>query len=89
MHSAKGQKWDSVHGATPPTAPPERTQAKTEAELEEVRRLLYVAMMRAKNELSLLAPARYDVTRPAALGERHCQGASIRFLILSVLACFE
>ena len=56
MHSAKGLEYDCVHiidvveGVTP------YKKAKTQAELEEERRMFYVAMTRAKHELYIYSP---------------------------------
>ena len=56
MHSAKGLEFDCVYildaieGITP------YKKAKTLAELEEERRMFYVAMTRAKHELYMYAP---------------------------------
>ena len=44
------------------------------AEIEEERRLLYVAMTRARHHLHLLVPQRFYVTQQAALGDRHVYG---------------
>ncbi len=56
MHSSKGLEFDVVHiieavdGITP------YKKAKTKAELEEERRMFYVAMTRAKEELYIYCP---------------------------------
>ena len=41
------------------------------AEIEEERRLLYVAMTRARDHLHLIVPQRFYVTQQAAHGDRH------------------
>ena len=62
IHSAKGQEWKNVHvlnvvdGAIPSDLGTGSTH-----ELEEERRLLYVAMTRAKDELHLMVPQRFYV----------------------------
>lgn len=90
VHSAKGQEWDSVHVLHIADGTfPNEFSTKTEAGLEEERRLLYVAMTRAKNELSLISPLRYYVTQQAALGDAHVYGANSRFLTPAVMACFD
>src|SRR5690606_5629270 len=62
IHSAKGQEWKSVYvlnvvdGCIPSdlgTGSPD--------ELEEERRLLYVAMTRARDDLHLILPQRFFV----------------------------
>ncbi|WP_423821891.1 ATP-dependent helicase [Salinisphaera sp. SPP-AMP-43] len=90
VHSAKGQEWDAVYVLHVADGTfPNEFATKTEAGLEEERRLLYVAMTRAKNELSLISPLRYYVTQQAALGDAHVYGANSRFLTPAVMACFE
>jgi DNA helicase-2/ATP-dependent DNA helicase PcrA len=61
MHSAKGLEFDTVYitGAVDGVIPHERS--KTDAEIEEERRLLYVAATRAKQMLYISAPTlRYE-----------------------------
>jgi DNA helicase-2/ATP-dependent DNA helicase PcrA len=58
-------------------------------ELEEERRLLYVAMTRAQHQLQLLVPQRFYVTQQAARGDRHLWGGLSRFIPPPVAACFE
>ncbi len=57
--------------------------------IEEERRLLYVAMTRAKTELHLVAPLKYYVTQQAKRGDVHVYGARSRFLTRAVLACLD
>ena len=57
--------------------------------IEEERRLLYVAMTRAKSSLDLLAPVKYFVTQQSRLGDRHVYGARSRFLTPEVMACLQ
>ncbi len=59
------------------------------AEIEEERRLLYVAMTRARHHLHLLVPQRFYVTQQAARGDRHVYGAISRFLPPEVQGLFE
>jgi len=81
IHSAKGQEWDSVFvlNVTDGNFPSEFAAGKPER-VEEERRLLYVAMTRAKQTLSLLAPLRFHVTQQPPGGDRHVYGARSRFL---------
>jgi DNA helicase-2/ATP-dependent DNA helicase PcrA len=58
-------------------------------ELEEERRLLYVAMTRAQHHLQLLVPQRFYVTQQPARGDRHLWGGLSRFIPPQVEACFE
>jgi DNA helicase-2/ATP-dependent DNA helicase PcrA len=55
--------------------------------IEEERRLLYVAMTRAKSELHLIAPLKYYVTSQSRMGDRHVYGAKSRFLTSEVMSC--
>ncbi len=50
------------------------------AEIEEERRLLYVAMTRARHHLHLLVPQRFYVSQQSAFGDRHVYGSISRFL---------
>ena len=57
--------------------------------MEEERRLLYVAMTRAKEELSLLLPQRFHVHQQAAHGDRHVYASRSRFIPDALTAFFE
>ncbi len=57
--------------------------------IEEERRLLYVAMTRARNELHLCAPLKYQVTQQPKDGDKHVFGAKSRFMTERVLASCE
>nr|HET7860552.1 3'-5' exonuclease [Caldimonas sp.] len=59
------------------------------AEIEEERRLLYVAMTRARHHLHLLVPQRFYVSQQTAFGDRHVYGAISRFLPSSLHALFD
>jgi DNA helicase-2/ATP-dependent DNA helicase PcrA len=86
VHSAKGQEWESVHvlNVTDGSFPSEFATGKPES-IEEERRLLYVAMTRAKSELRLLQPVRFYVTQQHGLGDRYVHGARSRFLSAGVV----
>lgn len=94
VHSAKGQEWESVFvlNVSDGNFPSEFAAGKPEM-IEEERRLLYVAMTRAKQSLSLIAPLRYHVTQQRRDGDKHVYGARSRFMTDSLLAtmekCFE
>ncbi len=81
VHSAKGQEWDAVFilGVSDGSFPSEFATGKPEL-IEEERRLLYVAMTRARQSLSLIAPLKYHVTQQARDGDRHVYGARSRFV---------
>jgi DNA helicase II / ATP-dependent DNA helicase PcrA len=63
--------------------------AGTSAELEEERRLLYVAMTRAKDDLHLVVPQRFFTHGQNSLGDRHVYASRSRFLPESLLPMFE
>jgi DNA helicase-2/ATP-dependent DNA helicase PcrA len=52
----------------------------TSAEIEEERRLLYVAMTRAKNDLHLVVPQRFFTHGQRAEGDRHIYASRTRFI---------
>ena len=90
VHSAKGQEWDAVYvlNVSDGNFPNEFATGKPEL-IEEERRLLYVALTRAKTKLDLVAPLKYYVTQQSRMGERHVYGARSRFLTKAVMACLE
>ncbi|HEY8540509.1 MAG TPA: 3'-5' exonuclease, partial [Steroidobacteraceae bacterium] len=57
--------------------------------IEEERRLLYVAMTRAKRNLHLIAPLKYYVTQQRRMGDTHIYGARSRFLTPAVMQTLE
>ena len=90
IHSAKGQEWKSVFVLNVVDGCiPSDLGAGTTAELEEERRLLYVAMTRAKDDLHLIVPQRFFAHQQAANGDRHVYASRTRFLPHSILARFE
>ncbi len=90
VHSAKGQEWESVFilNVSDGNFPSEFAAGKP-AMIEEERRLLYVAMTRAKQSLSLIAPLRYHVTQQRKDGDKHVYGARSRFMSETLLATME
>ena len=78
IHSAKGQEWDSVFvlSVADGNLPSDLATGQPE-QIEEERRLLYVAMTRAKNSLTLVHPLRFlhppagAQRRPACLRAAH------------------
>ncbi len=90
IHSAKGQEWDAVYllNVADGNFPSEYSTCKPEL-VEEERRLLYVAMTRAKSELHLVAPLKYYVTQQTKRGDAHIYGARSRFLTRRVMATLE
>ena len=90
MHSAKGQEWNVVHVLNVVDGcMPADMAAGSAAEIEEERRLLYVAMTRARDALTLWVPQRFFVTQQRAYGDRHVYAPVSRFLPPAVLALFD
>jgi DNA helicase-2/ATP-dependent DNA helicase PcrA len=89
IHSAKGQEWDTVFvlNVADGCLPSDLATGTTE-EIEEERRLLYVAMTRAKNTLELIHPLRFFVRQQSRTGDRHVLTPRSRFLPDSLLARF-
>jgi DNA helicase-2/ATP-dependent DNA helicase PcrA len=90
MHSAKGQEWSAVYvlNAVDGCMPSDMATGSA-AEIEEERRLFYVAMTRAKRHLALLVPQRFHVTQQSKYGDRHLYGSLTRFVPPAVAALFD
>jgi DNA helicase-2/ATP-dependent DNA helicase PcrA len=90
IHSAKGQEWTAVTllNAVDGCLPSDLATG-TPQEIEEERRLLYVAMTRARDYLDIVVPQRFYVSQQAGLGDRHVYGSRTRFIPNSILARFE
>ena len=90
VHSAKGQEWEAVHilNVADGNFPSEFSTGRADL-VEEERRLLYVAMTRAKSELHLIAPLKYYIASQSRMGDRHVYGAKSRFMTQPVLKCME
>ena len=90
VHSAKGQEWKSVFVLNVVDGcMPSDLGAGTSAELEEERRLLYVAMTRAKDDLHLVVPQRFFIHGQKAKGDRHLYASRTRFIPEKLLPLFE
>ena len=89
IHSAKGQEWKSVHvlNVVDGCIPSDMATGTSE-EIEEERRLLYVAMTRSKDRLRLVVPQRFYVRGQAAHGDRHVYAARTRFIPDGIIGCF-
>lgn len=90
IHSAKGQEWKSVFvlnvvdGCIPIDL-----GVGTKEEIDEERRLLYVAMTRAKDNLHLVTPQRFFTHGQNAQGDRHVYASRTRFIPANLLKLFE
>ncbi|RZT38696.1 ATP-dependent helicase [Cupriavidus agavae] len=81
IHSAKGQEWKAVYvlNAVDGCLPSDLATGTTE-EIEEERRLLYVAMTRARDHLDVIVPQRFYVHNQVGFGDRHVYASRTRFL---------
>jgi len=89
IHSAKGQEWKTVHvlNVVDGCIPSDMSTGTIE-EIEEERRLLYVAMTRARDHLHLMLPQRFYVHQQGAYGDRHVYASRSRFLPDAVTGFF-
>ncbi len=89
IHSAKGCEWDVVYliHATDGILPSDLTTGDAE-QIEEERRLLYVACTRAKDWLYVLFPLRY-YHRKHFLGDAHGYAQLTRFIPPEIAQFFE
>jgi DNA helicase II / ATP-dependent DNA helicase PcrA len=90
IHSAKGQEWNAVHvlNVVDGCMPADLATGQ-HADIEEERRLLYVAMTRAKDALSLWVPQRFHVSQQRQWGDRHMYALRSRFIPDHLLEHFE
>ncbi len=90
IHSAKGQEWKSVYVLnTVDGCIPADLAVGSSQEIEEERRLLYVAMTRAKDHLHLMVPQRFFVQQQRANGDRHVYAQRTRFIPSAILGKFD
>ncbi len=89
IHSAKGQEWDVVYVLNVVDGCiPSDMATGTPQEIEEERRLLYVAMTRARDNLYLMQPHRF-YTRGRPDGDHHVYAPRTRFIPDALLPLFE
>jgi DNA helicase-2/ATP-dependent DNA helicase PcrA len=90
IHSSKGQEWKSVHvlNVVDGCIPSDMATGNAE-DIEEERRLLYVAMTRAREHLHLVVPNRFFIKQQAQMGDRHVYAARTRFVSPAMLRHFE
>jgi DNA helicase-2/ATP-dependent DNA helicase PcrA len=89
IHSAKGQEWKSVSilNVVDGCIPSDLATGTSE-EIEEERRLLYVAMTRAKDELNIIVPQRFYTHNQARAGDKHVYAGRTRFIPASICEHF-
>ncbi|BAL25698.1 ATP-dependent helicase [Azoarcus sp. KH32C] len=90
IHSAKGKEWPAVTilNVVDGCLPSDLATGSSE-EIEEERRLLYVAMTRAKDHLDLIVPQRFYTSGQSRMGDRHVYGSRSRFIPNSIVSHFE
>jgi DNA helicase-2/ATP-dependent DNA helicase PcrA len=90
IHSAKGQEWKNVFVLnTVDGCIPADLGVGTKEDIEEERRLLYVAMTRAKDSLHLVVPQRFYPHNQMARGDRHVYASRTRFIPEQLVHLFE
>ena len=90
IHSAKGQEWTSVFLLnTVDGCMPSDLGIGTTPEIEEERRLLYVAMTRAKDQLHLMVPQRFFTHGQRSIGDRHVYAQRTRFIPNAITKHFQ
>jgi len=89
IHSAKGGEWDVVHviHAADGMIPSDMATGDDE-QIDEERRLFYVALTRARHALHVYFPLRYH-RRNRGNEDRHLHAQLTRFLDDDALACFD
>ncbi|MBI5440653.1 MAG: ATP-dependent helicase [Deltaproteobacteria bacterium] len=89
IHSAKGCEWDVVYviHAADGNIPSDMSTG-TDEQIEEERRLFYVALTRAKDFLEVCVPLRY-YHKKWSTGDRHSWAQVTRFLPREVAHHFE
>ena len=90
IHSAKGQEWQAVYilNVVDGCIPSDMATG-TAAEIEEERRLLYVAMTRARDALHLVHPQRFYTHAQGRHGDRYVSAPRTRFIPDALLDRFE
>ena len=90
IHSAKGQEWDVVFilNVADGCIPSDMATGSPQ-QIEEERRLLVVAMTRAKLHLHLIQPLRFFRSQQHRYGDAHMFAPRSRFLPDAVLGLFE
>ncbi len=81
VHSAKGGEWRAVHLIRAADGSfPSDLATGNQRQIEEERRLFYVALTRAKEHLHIFLPLRFHLDRPAGRTDHHSYAQRTRFL---------
>ena len=90
IHSAKGREWSIVRVLSVVEGVLPSRLATSVAQIEEERRLLYVAMSRAKDQLQVYVPGRLFLAYHAGgPGQHHVGLKRSHFLPSSIFRYFE
>ncbi len=90
IHSAKGQEFKAVYVLNlVDGCIPSDMATGTAADIDEERRLLYVAMTRAKDDLHLVQPLRFYSHQQQKSGDRHVYAGRTRFVTDAMLRHFD
>ncbi|HXU73674.1 MAG TPA: ATP-dependent helicase [Polyangia bacterium] len=89
IHSAKGQEWDHVFviNAADGSIPSDMATEHPE-QIEEERRLFYVALTRAREQLHVIHPLRFFVRQQRRYGDVHVYAPRTRFIPDSIVERF-
>ncbi len=90
IHSAKGREWRAVYvlHVVDGCIPSDMATGSPE-EVEEERRLLYVAMTRGEDQLHLIHPRRFYTTGQPRSGDRYVHAPRSRFIPPALLRHFD
>lgn len=90
IHSAKGQEWRAIYvlNVVDGCIPSDMATSTVE-EIEEERRLLYVAMTRARDDLVLMQPMRFYAQGASNGSDKHVYAPRSRFLEDGDIESFE
>jgi DNA helicase II / ATP-dependent DNA helicase PcrA len=90
IHSAKGQEWDAVFilNVSDGCIPSDMATRSPE-QIEEERRVLGVAMTRAKHHLHLIQPLRFFRSQQHRFGDHYVFAPRSRFIPDSILEFFD
>jgi DNA helicase II / ATP-dependent DNA helicase PcrA len=90
IHSAKGREWKIVRILSVVDGCIPSSRSRTSDDIEEERRLLYVAMSRAKDHLDLLVPQQlFRRYQPDGSGQHHVLLKRTSFIPPSIIGLFE
>jgi DNA helicase-2/ATP-dependent DNA helicase PcrA len=90
IHSAKGREWQAVYVLNVVDGCiPSDMATGAPAQIEEERRVLYVAMTRARDQLHLIHPRRFYTSGQPTLGDRYVHAPRSRFIPDPLLRLFE